>query len=138
MRATALAIAFAIPIAGMASGAHTRSSSGTSHWSSSPSSTGSHRHRASPIPGNRKNHLRTSPNLVRRDASGRIHRDPAAKAAFRRNPPCPSTGRTTGRCPGYEVDHVRPLACGGADSASNMQWLTAAANQAKGSEGCRR
>jgi len=43
-----------------------------------------------------------------------------------------------GACPGYEVDHIEPLACGGADDSSNMQWLTKEANRAKGSEGCRR
>jgi len=60
------------------------------------------------------------------------------KAAFRRSHPCPSTGKTRGACPGYEVDHVRPLACGGPDDPSNMQWLTKEENRAKGSEGCRR
>ena len=27
-------------------------------------------------------------------------------------------------CPGYVVDHVRPLASVGADAPSNMQWQT--------------
>ena len=45
--------------------------------------------------------------------------------------PCPSTGRTSGACPGYVVDHVKPLACGGADAASNMQWQTVAEGKAK-------
>jgi hypothetical protein len=149
MRATVLALAaalgLAVPLPGLASsqhhakGAATHSGAPTPQRSKSASSSGSHRrHRATASPGRGKSHLRTSPGFVRRVASGKIHRDPAAKAAFRRNHPCPSTGRTTGRCPGYEVDHVRPLACGGADQASNMQWLTAAANQAKGAEGCRR
>lgn len=83
-------------------------------------------------------HISRSPSSVHRDASGKIHRDPAQRAAFRRSHPCPSTDKTTGRCPGYEVDHVRPLARGGADELSNMEWLTTAANRAKGSEGCRR
>jgi hypothetical protein len=43
----------------------------------------------------------------------------------------PSTGKTRGRCPGYIVDHVRPLECGGADAPSNMQWQTVAAAKAK-------
>src|SRR5438105_4160119 len=34
-----------------------------------------------------------------------------------------STGYAHGR-PGYVVDHVVPLACGGADAASTMQWQT--------------
>ena len=45
--------------------------------------------------------------------------------------PCPSTGRTSWACPGYVVDHVKPLACGGADAASNMQWQTVAEGKAK-------
>lgn len=33
--------------------------------------------------------------------------------------------------PGYVVDHVKPLACGGADDAGNMQWQTIAEARAK-------
>lgn len=62
----------------------------------------------------------------------------SARSAFRSQVPCPSTGRTTGRCPGYEVDHVVPLACGGADHPGNMQWLTREANRRKGDMGCSR
>jgi hypothetical protein len=29
------------------------------------------------------------------------------------------------------IDHVNPLACGGADAPSNMQWETAAEAKAK-------
>ena len=43
---------------------------------------------------------------------------------FQREHPCPSTGRTSGACPGYRKDHVKPLACGGPDAVSNMQWQT--------------
>jgi len=32
---------------------------------------------------------------------------------------------------GYVVDHVVPLACGGADAPSNMQWQTAEEAKAK-------
>jgi hypothetical protein len=32
---------------------------------------------------------------------------------------------------GYVVDHVIPLACGGADRPSNMQWQTIASGKAK-------
>jgi hypothetical protein len=66
-----------------------------------------------------------------RDGHGKIKRSPAAKAAFRHSHPCPSTGRTTGSCPGYVVDHVRALKSGGRDSPDNMQWQTTAAAKAK-------
>jgi len=66
-----------------------------------------------------------------RDKRGRIKRNPEAKSQFRRGHPCPSTGRTSGHCPGYVIDHVRPLKHGGADDASNMQWQTKAEAKAK-------
>src|ERR1039457_2418340 len=59
-----------------------------------------------------------------RDANGRIKRNPAARRAFQRQHPCPATGRITGTCPGYVVDHVVPLKRDGADEPSNMQWQT--------------
>jgi 5-methylcytosine-specific restriction endonuclease McrA len=59
------------------------------------------------------------------------HRSRAARAEFQRQHPCPSTGRTSGACPDYVVDHVKPLACGGADASSNMQWETVAGGKAK-------
>ena len=51
-------------------------------------------------------------------------RDPKQIARFEKSHPCPSTGRTSGACPGYVVDHVRPLKRGGADRPENMQWQT--------------
>lgn len=33
--------------------------------------------------------------------------------------------------PGWQIDHVTPLKCGGADDATNMQWLTIADHKAK-------
>lgn len=68
---------------------------------------------------------------VQRDSNGRIKRSATAKNAFKREHPCPATGRSTGRCPGYVVDHVRALECGGVDSPSNMQWQTVTAGKAK-------
>lgn len=62
---------------------------------------------------------------VARDSRGRIRRSASAKRDFMR-----STGFSRGR-PGYVVDHVRPLACGGADTPSNMRWQTRAAARAK-------
>lgn len=37
---------------------------------------------------------------------------------------------TNGR-PGYVIDHIVSLACGGKDAPSNMQWQTIADGQAK-------
>lgn len=74
---------------------------------------------------------RATSSAIRRNSHGRIKRSPAAKHAFERQHPCPSTGRSSGRCPEYVVDHVRPLECGGADAPGNMQWQTLAAGKAK-------
>jgi hypothetical protein len=52
------------------------------------------------------------------------HRSRAVTREFQREHPCPSTGRTSGACPGYRKDHVVPLACGGPDAVSNLQWQT--------------
>jgi len=69
-------------------------------------------------------------------APGTPARSAAARAAFRRRHACPSSGQYTGPCPGFEVDHKVPLACGGPDTPDNMQWLTAEANRRKGDLGC--
>jgi hypothetical protein len=63
--------------------------------------------------------------------SGPHKRDPAQRDAFQRTHPCPSTGRKSGECPGYVVDHVVPLKRGGPDRPSNMQWQTVQAAKAK-------
>ncbi len=68
---------------------------------------------------------------VKRDADGKIHRSAATKVDFKKTHPCPSTGKKSGACPGYVIDHVRPLKRGGEDSPSNMQWQTTAAAKAK-------
>ena len=62
---------------------------------------------------------------VTRNSRGRIARSEEAKRAFMRQ-----TGYANGR-PGYVVDHIKPLACGGADAPSNMQWQTVEAAKAK-------
>jgi hypothetical protein len=62
---------------------------------------------------------------------GRYRRSTKAKNQFKRMHPCPSTGSPKGRCPGYVIDHVNPLECGGADAPFNMQWQTITDGKAK-------
>lgn len=52
-----------------------------------------------------------------------VARSPAEVRAFRAEHPCPATGRRSGACPGWQVDHIRPLCAGGLDRPSNMQWI---------------
>ena len=59
------------------------------------------------------------------------HRSRAVARDFREIRPCPSTGRTSGACPGYVRDHIVPLACGGPDAVTNMQWQAIRAARAK-------
>ena len=60
-----------------------------------------------------------------RDKHGRIKRSEKAKREFERE-----TGYPHGR-KGYVVDHIIPLADGGADDPSNMQWQTREEAKAK-------
>lgn len=76
-------------------------------------------------------HRRSYCHTCARDHHGRIARSPAARKTFRSTHPCPATGRTSGRCPGYVIDHIRPLKRGGPDTPSNMQWQTKAEAKAK-------
>jgi hypothetical protein len=55
----------------------------------------------------------------------REHRSQAAKDEFMRQ-----SGHPHG-WPGHVVDHIVPLACGGADEPSNMQWQTTEEAKAK-------
>ena len=74
-------------------------------------------------------------------APAKTYRSLEVKHESQRQHPCPSTGRPTGKCAGYIKDHIIPLACGGSDAASNMQWQTTAAAKAKDkweTRGCRR
>ena len=54
-----------------------------------------------------------------------------AEVLFRLQNPCPATGETHGDCKGYVIDRVIPVACGGAEEPSNMQWQTLAQARAK-------
>jgi hypothetical protein len=60
-----------------------------------------------------------------RTSRGGIQRSEHAKEDFMRQ-----TGHPHG-WPGHVVDHKVPLACGGADAPSNMQWQTTAEAKAK-------
>jgi len=53
-------------------------------------------------------------------------RSPKVRAAFMQIHPCPATGKTRGRCDGWNVDHRIPICYDkfGLDVVSNMQWLT--------------
>lgn len=68
-------------------------------------------------------------------------RSSAVRVDFMRAHPCPATGKTRGPCPGWQVDHITPLKCGGPDDAANMQWLTVQAHKektAREAKSCRR
>jgi hypothetical protein len=78
--------------------------------------------------------VKTPAVVVTRNERVRIQRSDAARHAFARQ-----TGYPNGR-PGYIIDHILPLACGGVDAPSNMQWQTIAAGKAKDKSelvGCR-
>jgi hypothetical protein len=95
--------------------------------------SGHHSYSSHSYTRSRIQHSRTSPRRT-------YHRSRAARNAFQSTHPRPSTGRNYGACPGYVVDHVQPLACGGADAPSNMQWETVSEGKAKDKwerKGCR-
>ncbi len=123
---TILLLSIAVVILPTTDRALAKSSSSHSTYSSSHkskstihSSSGTHKGGKKKTPG------------VKRDKHGKIERSSKAKDAFRKTHPCPSTGKTTGACPGYVIDHIRPLKRGGADSPSNMHWQTKADAKAK-------
>lgn len=113
---------------------HSYRSSGSSYrgHSSRSRTYSSHRSYGHHSTGTKPSGSRSSTyGSVPRDNHGRIKRSEAAKDAFRRRHPCPSTGKSRGACPGYVIDHVKPLANGGADAPNNMQWQTKADAKAK-------
>jgi len=69
--------------------------------------------------------------VPQRNVQGEIIRRADVLAAFKKAWPCPSTHKTSGPCPGWIMDHVVSLACGGADSVANLQWLPVALWKAK-------
>lgn len=60
---------------------------------------------------------------VIRDADGTIHRSTKVLNAFKKIWACPSTGLHKGPCPGWAIDHVISLACGGRDAVINLAWM---------------
>jgi hypothetical protein len=64
-------------------------------------------------------------------AWAKTERSAETRRQFQHEHPCPSTGKTTGACPGYVKDHVTPLCKGGPDKPGNMQWQTVAEGRAK-------
>jgi hypothetical protein len=105
-------------------GTHKSPSSGNRHSSS-------HRASSRSIYSHRSSTNGSSTPSLRADTPRSNKRSRAARDAFEREHPCPSTGKRSGRCPGYVVDHVNALACGGVDAPSNMQWQTTAAAKMK-------
>lgn len=51
-------------------------------------------------------------------------RSQKVKNAFAKINHCPSTGLPSASCPGYVIDDIVPLDCGGKDVVSNKQWQT--------------
>ena len=105
-----------------------RGHGGGGHGTRSPSS---HSTRSPTHSGSHRTHSTGGSHSTRSHGTSRLKRDPAQRRAFERTHSCPSTGRTSGACPGYVVDHVMPLKRGGADRPSNMQWQTVEAAKAK-------
>jgi hypothetical protein len=59
------------------------------------------------------------------NVEAKTHRSSSARRQFMR-----MTGYPHGR-PGYVIDHIVPLMCGGADKPSNLQWQTIKEAKAK-------
>jgi hypothetical protein len=108
--------------------AHDRRTSGAAKDSGSGSSTTPTSSRTAPaLSGPRTSGTKRSDRCENcdRDADGRIVRSGKAKKQFEK-----ATGYPKGR-PGYVIDHIVPLACGGQDVPSNMQWQTKADAKSK-------
>lgn len=58
-------------------------------------------------------------------------RNPKTVREFKKEHPCPSTGKKSGACPGWVMDHIKPLKCGGKDEIKNAQWQDKEASRAK-------
>jgi hypothetical protein len=99
--------------------------SGHSSGSNAGKSIGTHTSKATKPKRAKSESTSTVATGIARDRHGRIAGSEAAKHEFEVR-----TGDPHGR-PGYVVDHVKPLACGGADVPSNRHWQTIAEAKAK-------
>jgi hypothetical protein len=70
--------------------------------------------------------------VVERNKDGSTKRSTKVIAAFKRMWACPATGKHSGSCKGWAIDHIVPLDCGGVDAVWNMQWLPNEIKSAKG------
>lgn len=70
--------------------------------------------------------------VVHRNANGSTARSQQVIAAFKKEWACPATGLHSGPCPGWAIDHVIPLDCGGVDAVWNLQWLPDQIKSARG------
>jgi 5-methylcytosine-specific restriction endonuclease McrA len=66
-------------------------------------------------------------------SAGAADRSRTLRAEFMREHPCPSTGKTRGPCPGWQVDHAVPLCLGGpaVDARANLRWIEIEPHKAK-------
>jgi hypothetical protein len=66
-------------------------------------------------------------------AAPAAERSRTLRAEFMRAHPCPATGKTSGPCPGWQVDHAVPLCLGGpsVDTPKNLRWITVEDHKAK-------
>jgi hypothetical protein len=130
--ALALGLVVAAPVAqAKSSSSHgaMAHSSGSGHGSHG-SATHGHPSSYASGSGHDTQHGKAIPGVTR-DKYGNIQRSAKARDDFKRAHPCPATGKTYGACPGWVIDHVKPLKRGGADDPSNMQWQTRSAAKEK-------
>ena len=113
-----------IPMLAKGTGGH----GGHSHRSHVSSRAGHHFHSSHSVSTKTKSNRCVS---CSRGSSGRIKRSSQPKTEFMRSHPCPSTGKISGNCPGYIIDHTQALKSGGTDTANNMEWQSTAAARAK-------